>query len=68
MSETPDDVFQPVASQRPIEIGEDLYGISVVELQERIAILKEEIIRCENELGKKQTEMNAAHDIFRKPS
>ena len=62
----PDDVFQPVASQKPIKIGEDLYGISVIELEERIAILKEEIIRCENELGKKQNEMSAAHDIFKK--
>ena len=61
----PDDPFEPTASQKPIHIGEDLYGISVLELQERIAILKEEIIRCENELGKKQNEMNAAHDIFK---
>lgn len=63
---SPDDVFQPVASQRPIEIGEDLYGISVAELEERIAILREEIVRCENELGRKQGEMSAAHEMFKK--
>ena len=61
----PDDVYEPRASQTPIVIGEDLYGISVAELEERIRILKLEIVRIENELGKKQGEMNAAHDIFK---
>ena len=61
----PDDVYEPVASQTPIVVGEDLYGISVAELEERIRILRLEIVRIENELGRKQTEMNAAHDIFK---
>ena len=61
----PDSVFEPRASQKPIVIGEDLYGVSVAELAERIAILREEIVRCENELGKKQGEMDAAHGIFK---
>ena len=65
MSERPDDPFEPIASQKPIVIGEDLYGISVLELEERVAILKAEIVRCENEMGKKQNEMAAAHDIFK---
>jgi|GEM_PF-1538631 len=62
----PNDAKNPLASQSSIVIGEDLYGISVVELEERIVILKAEIARCEGELSKKQTEMSAAHDIFKK--
>jgi uncharacterized small protein (DUF1192 family) len=62
----PNDAQHPPASQSPIVIGEDLYGISVAELQERMSILKAEIQRCEAEMGKKQSEMTAAHDIFKK--
>ena len=61
----PEDPFEPTTGQKPIVIGEDLYGISVAELEARIAILKLEIVRIENELGKKQTEMTRAHDIFK---
>lgn len=61
----PEDVYEPRVGQTPIVIGEDLYGISVAELESRIAVLKLEIVRIENELGKKQTEMNRAHDIFK---
>jgi len=64
MTDTPDP-FDPVASQKPIVIGEDLYGISVLELRERVAVLKAEIVRCENEMGKKQSDLSAAHDIFK---
>ena len=45
-------------------IGEDLYGISVDELEERISILKDEILRLERELTKKNQERAAAEDIF----
>lgn len=61
----PGDPFEPTASQKPIHIGEDLYGISVLELRERVAILRAEIVRCENEMGKKQNDLTAAHDIFK---
>jgi len=50
---------QPIA-------GEDLYGLSVSELDERIAIYKSEIIRLEAERVKKQAESEAAHAIFDK--
>ncbi len=46
--------------------GEDLYGLSVSELDERVAIYKAEIERLEVERDKKQAETNAAHAIFGK--
>lgn len=45
-------------------IGEDLYGVSIAELQARIGILKDEIIRIEMELAKKQSDLNAAENLF----
>lgn len=48
------------------QIGEDLYGISIDELETRISILKDEISRLQDELGKKKEERIAADDIFKK--
>jgi len=48
--------------------GEDLYGLSVSELDDRIAIYRSEIMRLEAERNKKQTESEAAHAIFGKKS
>ena len=44
--------------------GEDLYGLSVSELDDRIAIYQTEIARLEAERTKKQAESDAAHAIF----
>jgi len=44
--------------------GEDLYGLSVSELDDRIAIYQTEIARLEAERIKKQAESDAAHAIF----
>lgn len=49
-----------------IQIGEDLYGISIEELDKRILILKDEISRLQDELSKKKAERNAADNLFRK--
>jgi len=46
--------------------GEDLYGLSVSELDERISIYQSEITRLEAERVKKQAETDAAHAIFGK--
>jgi len=46
--------------------GEDLYGLSVSELDERIALYQSEIKRLEAERVKKQVESDAAHAIFGK--
>ena len=46
--------------------GEDLYGLSVAELGERIEIYQAEIVRLTSERTKKQAETDAAHAIFGK--
>lgn len=48
--------------------GEDLYGLSVSELDERIALYHAEIARLEAERTKKRAETDAAHAIFGKSS
>ncbi len=48
--------------------GEDLYGLSVAELSERIMIYQAEIVRLEAEREKKQAETDAAHALFGKNS
>jgi uncharacterized small protein (DUF1192 family) len=45
------------------EIGQDLTLLSVAELNERIALLKEEIARLEADITKKQASKSAA-DLF----
>jgi uncharacterized small protein (DUF1192 family) len=49
-----------------IVIGEDLYGISVTELENRIVLLKTEITRVEAELSKKQKDLLDAEQLFGK--
>lgn len=49
-----------------IEIGEDLYGISIEELETRINIMNDEIARLQDELSKKKSERNAADNLFKK--
>jgi uncharacterized small protein (DUF1192 family) len=48
------------------EIGQDLALLSVKELQERIALLKEEIGRLETSIAGKQTSRNVADTFFKK--
>ncbi len=49
-------------------LGEDLYGLSVHELQQRIEDYRSEIIRLEAELAKKTSERSAADALFKKSS
>lgn len=51
-------------SETDFTIGEDLYGISVDELSQRITVLKSEISRIEGELAKKRAERDAAESVF----
>lgn len=48
------------------EIGQDLYLLSVAELGERVALLKEEIARLEADIAKKSTSRAAADQFFKK--
>ena len=45
-------------------LGEDLYGVSVSELTERVTLLKAEITRIKAELSKKQSDLSAADRLF----
>lgn len=49
-----------------IQIGEDLYGVSIAQLEERREFLRAEMARIDSELEKKKAERDAAEDIFRK--
>jgi uncharacterized small protein (DUF1192 family) len=48
------------------EIGQDLARLSVKELQERIALMKEEIGRLDAEIARKQASRNVADGFFKK--
>jgi len=48
------------------EIGQELALLSVAELNERIALLREEIARLEADIGKKQSSRSAADMFFKK--
>lgn len=48
------------------EIGQDLTLLSVGELNERIALMREEIARLEADIAKKQSSRSAADMFFKK--
>jgi uncharacterized small protein (DUF1192 family) len=48
------------------EIGQDLYLLSVKELEERITLLTEEIERLKVALASKQSSRSAADSFFKK--
>jgi len=48
------------------EIGQDLTLLSVKELDERMAVLKEEIARLEADRSKKQASRSAADQFFKR--
>ena len=50
------------------EIGQDLALLSVGELQERVALLKDEVARLESAMASKQVSRTTADQFFKKPS
>jgi uncharacterized small protein (DUF1192 family) len=48
------------------EIGQDLTLLSVAELNERVALMREEIARLEADVAKKQSSRSAADNFFKK--
>jgi uncharacterized small protein (DUF1192 family) len=48
------------------EIGQDLTLLSVAELSERIALMREEIARLEADIARKQSSRSAADNFFKK--
>lgn len=47
-----------------ITIGEDLYGLSINELSERVSLFEAEILRVKAEMEKKKRERSAAESVF----
>jgi uncharacterized small protein (DUF1192 family) len=56
---------KPLTSKASHELGQDLYALSIHELQERIKQLRAEITRLEVEIARKQAIKSAAADIFK---
>ena len=48
------------------EIGQELTLLSVIELQARIGLMREEIARLEADIGKKQASKSAADQFFKR--
>ncbi|GEM_PF-1162376 len=46
------------------QLGEDLYGVSIDELRERVTALTQEISRIDAEIDKKTRERASADSIF----
>ncbi|SFO49171.1 Uncharacterized small protein, DUF1192 family [Mesorhizobium sp. NFR06] len=57
---------EPEKKRRPHEIGQDLSLLSVDELAERIALLRDEIARLEAERAAKGATKSAAEALFRR--
>ena len=57
---------EPKKKARPHEIGQDLSLLSVDELSERIALLRDEIARLEAERTAKGATKSAAESLFRR--
>jgi len=47
-------------------VGEDLYGVSVTQLKERLTILEAEQARITREIDKKTKGLSSAESFFRK--
>ncbi|KFB08647.1 DUF1192 domain-containing protein [Nitratireductor basaltis] len=59
----PDD--ETTRSARRFQPGQDLYGISIDELQQIAAVLKEEITRIEREIASRDSTKAAAEALFK---
>ena len=57
---------EPRKKAKPHEIGQDLSLLSVADLTDRIALLREEIARLEGELAAKGATKTAAEALFRR--
>lgn len=58
---------EPRKKPKPHEIGQDLALLSRAELNERIEMLRAEIVRLEAELEAKGASKSAADALFRRP-
>lgn len=56
---------EPVKKKLAHEIGQDVALVSVDELEDRIALLRAEILRLEAEVEKRRASRSAAEAVFR---
>ena len=61
-------MFDDELQKKPVshEIGQDLSALSVEELEKRVELLKEEIIRLEEACAAKRASMASAESFFKK--
>jgi uncharacterized small protein (DUF1192 family) len=59
-----DDV-RPKPPAAAVAIGQDLSGLGIAELEQRVGVLKDEIVRVEQELAKKRAHEAAASALFK---
>ncbi len=59
------DETESIRQPQSVTVGDDLYGVSVAELEARIEILRAEVIRTQAALTKKQRELSDAETLFK---
>ena len=61
-------MFDDEPQKKPVshEIGQDLSALSIEELEKRVGLLKEEIIRIEEASSVKRASMASAENFFKK--
>ena len=61
-------MFDDEPQKKPVshEIGQDLSSLSIEELEKRVGLLKEEIIRLEDASALKRASMSSAESFFKK--
>jgi len=61
-------MFDDEPQKKPVshEIGQDLTALSIEELENRVKLLKEEIIRLEETCAVKRASMSSAESFFKK--
>lgn len=60
------DVSDIRAAGQDFRVGEDLYGVSITQLQHRLAVLQAEIDRIHRAVDEKSAELTTAESFFKK--
>lgn len=66
MAVDPDELLPRKKKTTEVEIGQDLYSMSEHDLEERIALLDGEIMRCREAIKARQATKHVADKFFKK--